>query len=57
MAVALVLVMGVVLGPINGTLVVLTRVPDIVVTLAMSLCLGRCRAAGANTPGGAAATG
>ena len=31
-----VLVLGVVLGVINGTLVVLTHVPDIVVTLAMS---------------------
>ena len=31
-----VLVLGLILGIINGTLVVITRVPDIVVTLAMS---------------------
>ena len=31
-----VLVLGLVLGAINGGLVVVTRVPDIVVTLAMS---------------------
>lgn len=34
--VILVLVLGLVLGAVNGSLVVITRVPDIVVTLAMS---------------------
>ena len=39
------MVVGVVIGCINGALIVLSGVPDIVVTLAMSLRLGRRRAA------------
>jgi ribose transport system permease protein len=53
--VAIVLLMGVVLGLINGTLVVLTRVPDIVVTLAMLYVWAGAALLVLNTPGGAAA--
>jgi ribose transport system permease protein len=54
--VAIILVMGVVLGLINGALVVLTRVPDIVVTLAMLYVWAGAALLVLNTPGGAAAT-
>lgn len=53
--VLVVLAMGVVLGVINGALVVLTRVPDIVVTLAMSFVWAGAALLVLNTPGGAAA--
>lgn len=49
-----VLVLGVVLGAINGTLVVVTRVPDIVVTLAMSFVWAGCALLVRAAPGGAA---
>jgi ribose transport system permease protein len=51
-----VLVLGVVLGAINGSLVVLTRVPDIVVTLAMSFVWAGCALLVLKTPGGGAST-
>jgi ribose transport system permease protein len=47
-----VLVLGAVLGAINGGLVVLTRVPDIVVTLAMSFVWAGCALLVLPTPGG-----
>ena len=50
-----VLVLGVVLGVINGTLVVLTHVPDIVVTLAMSFVWAGAALVVLHTPGGASA--
>lgn len=50
-----VLVLGLVLGAINGTLVVLTRVPDIVVTLAMSFVWAGCALLVLRTPGGGSA--
>ncbi len=50
-----VLLMGIVLGLINGSLVVLTRVPDIVVTLAMSFVWAGAALLVINTPGGGAA--
>ena len=50
-----VLLLGLGLGAINGGLVVVTRVPDIVVTLAMVIRLGRVRAAGPQYPGGGSA--
>ncbi len=50
-----VLLMGVALGFINGALVVLTRVPDIVVTLAMSFVWAGAALLVINTPGGGAA--
>jgi ribose transport system permease protein len=53
--VLVVLVMGVVLGAMNGTLVVLTRVPDIVVTLAMSFVWSGAALVVLSTPGGSAA--
>ena len=43
------------LGAINGALVVVTRVPDIVVTLAMSFVWAGCALLVLNTPGGGAA--
>ncbi len=46
-----VLLLGLVLGVINGGLVVLTRVPDIVVTLAMSFVWAGVRAPGAGEAG------
>jgi ribose transport system permease protein len=49
-----VLVLGMVLGAVNGGLVVLTRVPDIVVTLAMSFVWGGCALLVLSGPGGAA---
>jgi ribose transport system permease protein len=53
-AVGLVLLLGLCLGAINGALIVVTRVPDIVVTLAMFLRLAGRRTRPA-LPGGAAA--
>ncbi len=50
-----VLGMGAVLGIVNGTLVVVTRVPDIVVTLAMSFVWAGCALLVLNTPGGGSA--
>ena len=50
-----VLAMGIVLGFINGALVVTTRVPDIVVTLAMSFVWAGAALLVLDTPGGAAA--
>jgi ribose transport system permease protein len=50
-----VLVLGLLLGAINGTLVVLTRVPDIVVTLAMSFVWAGCALLVLRTPGGGSA--
>jgi ribose transport system permease protein len=50
-----VLVLGMILGAINGGLVVLTRVPDIVVTLAMSFVWAGCALLVLETPGGASA--
>jgi ribose transport system permease protein len=49
-----VLVMGLLLGTINGSLIVLTRVPDIVVTLAMSFVWAGCALLVLNSPGGGA---
>jgi len=51
-----VLVLGIVLGAINGSLVVATRVPDIVVTLAMSFVWAGCALLVLKTPGGGSAT-
>jgi ribose transport system permease protein len=53
--VLLVLVMGIVLGLVNGVLVVLTRVPDIVVTLAMSFVWAGAALVVLGRPGGGAA--
>ena len=50
-----VLGMGAVLGIVNGTLVVVTRVPDIVVTLAMSFVWAGCALLVLNTPAGGSA--
>ncbi|MFH0751359.1 MAG: ABC transporter permease, partial [Chloroflexota bacterium] len=47
-----VLLLGLVLGAINGGLVVATRVPDIVVTLAMSFVWAGCALLVLRTPGG-----
>jgi ribose transport system permease protein len=52
--VPLVLVMGMVMGAINGALIVLTRVPDIVVTLAMLFVWQGVALLILNAPGGAA---
>ena len=53
-----VLILGLVLGAVNGGLIVFTRVPDIVVTLAMSFVwAGRCALLVLGTPGGGAAPG
>jgi ribose transport system permease protein len=49
------LVLGLVLGAVNGTLIVLTRVPDIVVTLAMSFVWAGCALLVLPTPGGGSA--
>lgn len=51
-----VLLFGAVLGAVNGTLVVITRVPDIVVTLAMLFVWAGCALLVLNTPGGSSAT-
>jgi ribose transport system permease protein len=50
-----VLLLGVGLGAVNGGLVVLTRVPDIVVTLAMSFVWAGCALLVLNVPGGGSA--
>lgn len=50
-----VLLLGLVIGAVNGVLVVVTRVPDIVVTLAMSFVWAGCALLVLKTPGGAAA--
>jgi ribose transport system permease protein len=50
-----VLVLGIVIGAVNGALVVLTRVPDIVVTLAMSFVWAGCALLVRSGPGGGAA--
>jgi ribose transport system permease protein len=50
-----VLILGLVLGGINGGLVVLTRVPDIVVTLAMSFVWAGCALLVLPSPGGGSA--
>jgi ribose transport system permease protein len=52
----LLMAMGVALGTINGTLIVLTGVPDIVVTLAMSFVWGGVALLIMRTPGGGAPT-
>jgi ribose transport system permease protein len=51
-AVVAVLLLGLVLGAINGGLVVVTRVPDIVVTLAMGFVWAGIALLVLNTPGG-----
>jgi ribose transport system permease protein len=50
-----VLLLGILLGAINGTLIVITRVPDIVVTLAMSFVWAGCALLVLRTPGGGSA--
>ena len=55
LVVIVVLGLGLVLGAINGGLVVLTRVPDIVVTLAMSFVWAGCALLVLRTPGGGSA--
>jgi ribose transport system permease protein len=50
-----VLLLGLVLGAVNGGLVVLTRVPDIVVTLAMAYVWAGCSLLVLRTPGGGSA--
>jgi ribose transport system permease protein len=47
-----VLMLGLVLGAVNGALIVATRVPDIVVTLAMSFVWAGCALLVLRTPGG-----
>lgn len=55
LAVVFVLALGVVLGTVNGVLIVVTRVPDIVVTLAMLFVWEGVALLILHTPGGAAA--
>jgi ribose transport system permease protein len=50
-----VLVLGLVLGAVNGIVIVITRVPDIVVTLAMSFVWAGCALLVRAAPGGGAA--
>jgi ribose transport system permease protein len=50
-----VLLLGILLGAVNGTLVVVTRVPDIVVTLAMSFVWAGSALLILRTPGGGSA--
>jgi len=50
-----VLLLGLALGAVNGTLIVLTRVPDIIVTLAMSFVWAGCALLVLPTPGGGSA--
>src|SRR6202008_3343595 len=50
-----VLVMGLLLGALNGALIVITRVPDIVVTLAMLFVFQGAALLVLEAPGGAAA--
>lgn len=54
-AVAVTLALGVMIGIINGALVVITRVPDIVVTLALSFVWAGAALLVLSTPGGGAA--
>ncbi|MBX3028745.1 MAG: ABC transporter permease [Chloroflexi bacterium] len=54
-AVVLTLILGIALGITNGVLVVVTRVPDIVVTLALSFVWAGAALLVLNTPGGGAA--
>ena len=49
-----VILLGILLGAINGSVVVVTRVPDIVVTLAMSFVWAGCALLVLKTPGGGA---
>lgn len=49
-----VIILGMLIGGVNGTLVVVTRVPDIVVTLAMSFVWAGCALVILQAPGGAA---
>jgi ribose transport system permease protein len=56
LVVPLVLLLGLVLGAINGTLIVLTRVPDIVVTLSMLFVWQGTALLVLESPGGAAAS-
>jgi ribose transport system permease protein len=51
-----VLLLGLVIGAVNGGVVVVTRVPDIVVSLAMSFVWAGCALLVLKTPGGGAAT-
>jgi ribose transport system permease protein len=53
--VPIVLLLGIVLGVINGALIVITRVPDIVVTLAMLFVWEGAALLVLNAPGGASA--
>jgi ribose transport system permease protein len=55
LVVPFVLVVGLVLGAVNGILIVITRVPDIVVTLAMLFVLQGAALLVLEAPGGAAA--
>ena len=50
-----VILLGLLLGAVNGGVIVLTRVPDIVVTLAMSFVWAGCALLVLRTPGGGAA--
>jgi ribose transport system permease protein len=50
-----VILLGLVFGAVNGAVVVLTRVPDIVVTLAMSFVWAGCALLVLKTPGGGSA--
>jgi len=54
-AVFAVLLLGLFLGAVNGSVVVLTRVPDIVVTLAMSFVWAGCALLVLQAPGGGSA--
>ena len=53
--VVFVLLLGVLVGTINGSLIVLSRVPDIIVTLAMSFVWAGAALLVLNSPGGGAA--
>jgi ribose transport system permease protein len=55
LVVPIVLLLGIVLGVINGALIVITRVPDIVVTLAMLFVWEGAALLVLNAPGGASA--
>jgi ribose transport system permease protein len=50
-----VLLLGLLLGAVNGAVIVITRVPDIVVTLAMAFVWAGCALLVLKTPGGASA--
>jgi ribose transport system permease protein len=55
LVVIVVLLLGVAVGAVNGGLAVATKVPDIVVTLAMSFVWAGCALLVLNTPGGGSA--